>query len=124
MRILLALILGAIPVLVFAQESRVASFYTERPDAYLGKKITVNCAYVKRADEVGGFVYFRALTATRRDSKSSFIYVRVPKEKADAFSRKYGFSLKDDNQGETNTRPLSGLFLKEGTRFTIDYSPS
>lgn len=124
MRIAIALLITLFPIAAIAQESRVASYYTERPDAYLGKKITVNCAYVKRANALGDFVYFRAVTSTRRDGKSSAIYVRVPSSKADAFSRKYGFSFEMDNQGEVNTRPLSGVFLEDSGRFIIVYSPS
>ncbi len=33
-----------------AQESRTADYYLNKPDRYLGKKITLNCAYVERRE--------------------------------------------------------------------------
>lgn len=124
MKSAIRLLLLIFPIIALAQESRVASYYTERPTSYLGKKITVNCAYVKRSTEHAESVNFRACTATRRDGKSSFILVRVPKEKADTFAKKYGFALEYDNQGEVNTRPLSGILMEDNGVLLIDYTHS
>lgn len=120
------LVVGALCSSAVAQESRVAGYYLNNPEKYEGKKITVNCVYVKRDEYQTGtdYVFFRAYTASRNEYKTGYITVRVQPADADRFAKKYGFDSEWDAAGNYRMRPLSGVFTKGDGTFFIDYTPA
>ena len=100
-----------------AQENRVAGYYLNTPEKYLGKKIVLNCASVERESDViegANGVLFSAYTSSARSGSYStgFIDVLVPADKADAFAKKYGFDSKTDSNYNHKFKILSGIFKK------------
>ena len=101
-----------------AQENRVADYYLNTPEKYLGKQIMLNCASVEReSDPVEGVgILFRAYTSSARSGiyATGFIDVLVPVGKADAFATRYGFESKYAD-GKHKVKPLVGIFKKYET---------
>jgi hypothetical protein len=79
-----------------ANSTRDAQFYLNAPDKYEGKKIVLYAAYVQRqlVTDDGAAVIFSAYTMSRDEDETSYIYVVVPKAKADSFARRYGTDFK------------------------------
>jgi len=134
MRILILLSLALMSGLSLApaQENRTADYYLNKPERYLGKKITLNCAYVNRVSDSFNtdpqYVMFDAYTYGRGSgylsSSSGYISVRVPVEIADKFASKYGHTTKWDGTYNVNTRPMSGTFSKSDSTYFLDYEAS
>ena len=130
MRILLGLAMFLIPLVTRAEDNRVASYYTNSPDKYLGQKVTMNCAYVTRQPQASkdgdGMVLFQAYTASKNNffTSTSEIMVHVPAEASDKFVRKYGTEGKYDYNYNYSTRPMSGIFKKGAEGFYLEYTPS
>lgn len=129
MKKLLALVIVLFPFLVKAEDTRVASYYLNNPEKFDGQKITLNCSYVRRETEssAGGAVaVFRACTASKNNfsMQTSEITVRVPIDVADKFVHKYGSEVKYDYNYNYSTRPMSGIFKKDGSSCYLEYTPS
>jgi len=91
---LAALVLAA--TLAKANSTRDAQFYLNTPEKYEGKKIVLYTAHVRRqaSSQDGSKVIFSAYTMSRDEDDTSYIDVLVPKDKADAFERRYGTDFK------------------------------
>ncbi len=109
--ILLSLVMMSGLSLASAQESRTADYYLNKPERYLDKKITLNCAYVERTTDTFNndpqYVTFDAYTYGRGNAgfsySSGYIRVRVPVEVSDKFANKYGHSSRWDATGNIIT---------------------
>lgn len=120
------LLLMATAAMAWAQDRRVADYYLNNQEPYLGKKITLNCAYVNRETEQpgGDFVVFRAYTFSKgTEWNSAMISVRVPSDKSSAFAKKYGSDYTYSNY-EMRGRPMSGIFAQDGGGYYLAYTPS
>lgn len=100
-----------------AQENRVADYYLNTPEKYLGKKITLNCISVTRQSDViegTNGILFSAYTSSARSGSYSggSIDALVPAGKADLFVKKYGFDSKTDSNYNYKFKILSGIFKK------------
>ncbi len=129
MKKLLALVFVLFPLLVKAEDTRVASYYLNNPEKYDGQKITLNCSYVKRDTETslgGAVAVFRAYTASKNNNtfQTSEINVRVPIDVAEKFVHKYGSDMKYDYNYNYSTRPMTGIFKKDGSSYYLEYTPS
>jgi hypothetical protein len=110
-----------------AQETRLASYYLNDPVKWEGKKITVNCSHVQRAngaERPDGLVTFYAYTASRSEWRTAYITVLVAPGDASKFAKKYGYDYEYDQNYSYRTRPLSGMFLKGPGEYYIEYKPS
>lgn len=134
MRLLLLITLSLMGGLSLApaQENRTADYYLNKPERYIGKKITLNCAYVTRMSDSFNtdpqYVVYEAYTYGRTSGSynysSGYIKVRVPVEIAEKFASKYGHSSRWDNSGNINTRPMSGTFSNLDSSYFLDYEAS
>ncbi|CAN5566804.1 hypothetical protein BH09VER1_BH09VER1_48390 [soil metagenome] len=129
MKKLLALVLMMVPLLARAEDTRVASYYLNNPEKFDGQKITLNCSYVKRGTENsagGAMAVFRAYTASKNNNsfQTSEITVHVPIDVAEKFVHKYGSDTKYDYNYNYSTRPMTGIFKKDGSSCFLEYTPS
>lgn len=105
-----------------ANSSRSASFYLNTPEKYEGQKITVYAAYVYRRaaiDNLNG-VLFSAYTMSRDGDDTSYIDVLVPKEKVEAFARRYGTDFKYQN-GEPRKLSMRGVLRQVKDTWYLEF---
>lgn len=129
MKKLLALVFVLFPLLARAEDTRVASYYLNSPEKYDGQKITLNCSYVRRdtgSSASGAVAVFHAYTASKNNNnfQTAEITVHVPMDAAEKFARKYGSDTKYDYNYNYSTRPMTGIFKKDGSSCYLEYTPS
>jgi hypothetical protein len=114
----IALVLLYVATLCSAQDSRVVDYYLNNPEKYEGKKMTVDCSHVERKSwaikQDDPRIVFYAYTRSATNYKSGSILVLVSPEDAPAFANKYGFDMEIVSRRNIRTRPLSGIFSREG----------
>jgi hypothetical protein len=105
-----------------ANTTKSASFYLNSPEKWEGKKITLYTAYVKRqaAMEKSGDILFSAYTMSRDNMDTSFIYVVVPKDRADFFASRYGPSMQYQAR-EIKKTPMTGILRQVNDTWFLEY---
>ena len=113
-------ILGLAVTASAAESKRTAEYLLTTPEAYQGKEVTLDVAFVKPVHWVSplpGVSFFHALTIDRMDRRpGGEILVAVPTDDAAAFARKYGTDFERRYESDS----LKGTFMaaggKEGPR--------
>lgn len=105
-----------------ANNMKSASFYLNAPEKYEDKKITVYVAFVDRVAAMEGIdgVLYSAYTMSRDDSDTSYIYVLVPKDKAESFVRRYGSDFTYSG-GNIRKLMLSGTLKNANDTWYLKY---
>ena len=116
--LLLAVVTGPLQ----ANNMKSASFYLNAPEKYEDKKITVYAACVTRVAATRALdgVLYNAYTMSRDDSDTSYIYVLVPKDKAETFARRYGADFLYSG-GNIRKLGLSGILRNVDDTWYIEY---
>lgn len=120
--LILTTILATAAGSLHANSSRSASFYLNTPEKYEGQKITVYAAFVNRraaVEDLNG-VLFSAYTMSRNGDDTSYIEVLVPKDKVEAFARRYGTDFKYQN-GEPRKLSLRGILRQINDTWYLEY---
>lgn len=120
--LILTAILATAAGSLHANSSRSASFYLNTPEKYEGQKITVYAAFVNRraaVEDLNG-VLFSAYTMSRNGDDTSYIEVLVPKDKVEAFARRYGTDFKYQN-GEPRKLSLRGILRQINDTWYLEY---
>jgi len=98
-----------------------AAYYLNTPEKFLGKKITLYTVSVERSgaiDNLDGVLFQVYTMGYNDDYDTKWAYVLVPKEKADAFARRYGQAMNfNGSMGKTKRLPMTCVLKQTGDQF-------